>query len=90
MLQYAWGEPVASRACLQGEAFSTTEAHALGLVHELAPAQALLDRAIAIAKLTPEDCLGDYAYTKRALQAPALRDIAELNVRSTGPSSPPA
>ena len=79
MLLSAWGERVASRACLQGEVFSTAEAYALGLMHELAPADALIDRAVEIAELTPEDCLGDYAYTKRALQAPALRDIAELN-----------
>ena len=28
--------------------------------------------------MTPEDCLGPYAFTKRACQASALRDIAEL------------
>ena len=27
---------------------------------------------------TPEDCLEQYAFTKRASQAAALRDIAEL------------
>ena len=36
------------------------------------------DRAVAIAERTPEDCLGQYAFTKRACQAAALRDIAEL------------
>jgi enoyl-CoA hydratase/carnithine racemase len=81
MLAYAWGEPVATRTCLLGEIFSAAQAHALGMVHELAPAEELLDRAVAVAKLTPEDCLGQYAFTKRACQAGALRDIAEL--RST-------
>ena len=38
----------------------------------------LLDRAIAVAGQTPGDCLGPYAFTKRACQAAALRDIAEL------------
>ena len=38
----------------------------------------LLDRAVAVAELTPEDCLEQYAFTKRACQAAALRDIAEL------------
>jgi len=79
MLAYAWGEPVAARTCLQGEILSTTEAHAMGILHELVSADALLDRAVAIAELTPEDCLGQYAYTKRAAHAAALRDIADLS-----------
>jgi enoyl-CoA hydratase len=79
MLAYAWGEPVAARASLQGQVYSTTEALDLGFVHELAPAEELLDRAIEIAELTPADCIDNYAYTKRALQAPALRDIADLS-----------
>ena len=78
MLAYAWGEPIAARTCLLGELFTPTRAHALGLVHELAPAEDLLDRAVAVAEMTPEDCLGPYAFTKRASQAAALRDIAEL------------
>ena len=40
--------------------------------------EALLDRAVAIAEQTPEDCLDQYAFTKRACQAAALRDIADL------------
>ena len=79
MLAYAWGEPVAARTCLQGEIFSTHEAHAVGILHELVSADELLDRAVAIAELTPEDCLDQYAYTKRAAQAAALRDIADLS-----------
>ena len=78
MLAYAWGEPVASRTCLLGETFSPTEAYALGMVHELVPAEGLLDRAVAVAEQTPEDCLEQYAFTKRACQAAALRDIAAL------------
>jgi enoyl-CoA hydratase len=78
MLVYAWGEPVAARTCLLGEIFSPAQAHALGMVHELVPAEELLERAVAVAKLPPEDCLEQYAFTKRACQAPALRDIAEL------------
>ena len=45
---------------------------------ELVPADELLDRAVAIAEQTPEDCLEHYAFTKRACQAAALRDIADL------------
>ena len=78
MLAYAWGEPVAARTCLLGEAFTPAQAHALGMVHELVPAEELLDRAVAVAGRIPGDCLGQYAFTKRACQAAALRDIAEL------------
>ena len=37
MLGYAWGEPVAARACLLGEVFTPAQAHALGMMHELVP-----------------------------------------------------
>ena len=79
MLAYAWGQPVASRTCLQGEIFSVHEAHEMGILHEVVPADELLDRAVALAELTPEDCIDNYAYTKQALQAPTLRDIADLS-----------
>lgn len=58
--------------------FTSAQAHSLGMVRELVPAGALLDRAVAIAGQTPEDCLEQYAFTKRACQAAALRDIAGL------------
>jgi enoyl-CoA hydratase len=47
------------------------------MVHELVPAEDLLDRAVAVAEQTPADCLEQYAFTKRACQAAALRDIAD-------------
>lgn len=78
MLAHAWGEPVAARACLFGEVFSPARAHAVGMVHELVPAGELLDRAVTVAEQTPEDCIQQYAFTKRAGQAAALRDIADL------------
>ena len=78
MLTYAWGEPVAARTSLLGETFTPAQAHTLGMVRELVPATDLLDRAVAIAGQTPEDCLEQYAFTKRACQAAALRDIADL------------
>jgi enoyl-CoA hydratase len=49
MLAYAWGEPVAARTSLLGEIFTPAQAHALGMVRELVPAEDLLDRAVAIA-----------------------------------------
>jgi enoyl-CoA hydratase len=78
MLTYAWSEPVAARTSLLGETFSPAQAHALGMVHELVNQHELLDRAVAVAELTPDDCLEQYAFTKRACQASALRDIAQL------------
>lgn len=78
MLAYAWGEPAAARTCLLGEIFTPAQALALGLVRELVPAADLLDRAVAIAAQVPEDCLDQYAFTKRACQAASLRDIADL------------
>lgn len=39
MLAYAWGEPVAARTALLGEIFTPAQAHALGLVRELVPAE---------------------------------------------------
>lgn len=33
-------------------------------------ADQLLDRAVAIAELTPEDCLETYAFTKKGAKAP--------------------
>ena len=78
MLAFAWGEPVATRTSLLGEIFNPTQAHTMGMVHELVDADRILDRAIEIAEQTPDDCLPQYAFTKRACQAAALRDIAEL------------
>jgi enoyl-CoA hydratase/carnithine racemase len=78
MLAYAWGEPVAARTCLLGEIFTPAQAHALGMVHELTSPEELVDRAVAVAEQTPEDCLAQYAFTKRACQTATLRDIAEL------------
>ena len=78
MLAYAWGEPVAARACLLGEIFDPRQAFGLGMFQELADGDQLLERAVAVAEMTPEDCLEPYAFTKRAAQAAALRDIAEI------------
>jgi enoyl-CoA hydratase len=79
MLAYAWGERTAARASLFGETFDQDQALALGMFDELLPADQVLDRAIAVADAIPEDTLEHYAYTKRATQAVALRDIAELS-----------
>ena len=84
MLAYAWGEPVAARTCLLGETFAPAEAHALGMVHELVTGRGAAGTGVAVAEQTPDDCLEQYAFTKRACQAAALRDIAELADRLDG------
>lgn len=78
MLGYAWGEQVSARVSLFGETFSTQQAHHLGIVNEVVPAEELLERAVAMAGSIPPDCIEQYAFTKRAAQAAALRDIADL------------
>ena len=67
-----------ARSCLLGETFTAAEAHTLGMFHELAPPDELVERAVAVAGMTPPDCLGQYTFTKRACQAATLRDIAGL------------
>ncbi len=79
ILQYAWGEPVAARLSLHGEVISGADLLRLGVAHASASSNELLDRAVAVAELTPDDCIDQYAFTKRALQAPALRDIEALS-----------
>lgn len=64
-------------ASLLGEIVNPTQAYTMGMVHELVDADVLLERAIENAEQTPDDCLPQYAFTKRACQAAALRAIAE-------------
>jgi enoyl-CoA hydratase len=78
MLGYAWGEKTAARTSLFGETFTPQQALHLGIFDELVPEDDLLDRAVTIAESVPHDCLEHYAFTKRATQAAALRDITEL------------
>lgn len=78
MLTYAWGEQAAARASLFGETFTAQQALQLGVFEQLVHGNELLDRAIAVAESIPDDCLEHYAFTKRATQAAALRDITDL------------
>ncbi|ALE75081.1 Enoyl-CoA hydratase [Pseudonocardia sp. Ae168_Ps1] len=79
MLTYAWGERTAARASLFGETVDQDQALDLRMVDELLPADRLLGRAVEIADSIPADTLEHYAFTKRATQAAALRDIADLS-----------
>jgi enoyl-CoA hydratase len=78
LLRHAWGEAVATKACLRAGIVTTVEAQARGMLDELSPADTLLDRAVEIAARTPIDCIDTYASTKRIAQADALRDIADI------------
>jgi enoyl-CoA hydratase len=78
ILAYAWGEPVAARTCLLSEVFTSAQAHALGMVHELVPPESCWTGPSRSPGRHPGDCLRQYAFTKRACQAAVLRDIAEL------------
>jgi enoyl-CoA hydratase/carnithine racemase len=78
MLGYAWGEKTAARTSLFGESFAPRQALQLGMFDELVAENDQLDRAVGVAESIPDDCLEHYAFTKRATQATALRDIAEL------------
>ena len=52
-------------ASLLGEIGNPTLAYPMGMVHELVDADVLLERAIENAEQTPDDCLPQYAFTKR-------------------------
>jgi enoyl-CoA hydratase len=78
MLTYAWGEQAATRTSLFGETFTTQQALRLGLFEQAVSENELLDHAVTVAESIPDDCLEHYAFTKRATQASALRDIADL------------
>lgn len=70
--------PPASLApiAFEGTLFAPGQAHALGLVHELAPEADLLARAMARAKTYAERPQPAVAQVKRALRAPSLETIA--------------
>jgi enoyl-CoA hydratase len=57
MLAYAWGDAVAARTSLFGEIVDCEQALAWGMVHELAQAAEVVDRAVAFADTVPEDVL---------------------------------
>jgi enoyl-CoA hydratase/carnithine racemase len=56
---------MAVSASLLGEIVNPIQAYTMGMVHELVDADVLLERAIENAEQTPDDCLPQYAFTKR-------------------------
>lgn len=75
IIRYATIDSAAALTTLFGRVFDAREAERLGLVHAVASPDRLLDEALDMARAVPRDALEAYAFTKRALQAPALERI---------------
>jgi enoyl-CoA hydratase len=68
--------PSLTPIALEGRLLSPVEAHQLGLVDELHPAAALVERALARAKSMAQLPPVAFASVKKSLRAPALETIA--------------
>jgi enoyl-CoA hydratase len=75
IIRYALGDPAAALTTLFGREYEADEALQLGFVHAVTTPQALLLDALTMARAVPPDAYGAYAFSKRALQAPALERI---------------
>jgi enoyl-CoA hydratase/carnithine racemase len=75
LVRYAVGSRSAAEAILEGRLYTVDEALARGFVHEVVPAERLLDEAIARACLHPPDCASAYALSKQILQRPVLQQL---------------
>jgi enoyl-CoA hydratase len=60
---------------LFGQVYGLADAHRLGIVNHIVPAERLIDEAVAWAGRVEPDCHPAYDYSKRALQASTLRAI---------------
>ncbi len=72
ILRFSVSTLEAQRLILSGRILAPDEARRLGLVDELAPADQLLDRAVAAAEALAAIPPASFAHTKRQLRAPAL------------------
>ena len=86
MLAYAWGEPVAARACLLGEIFDPRQALGLGMFQELADGDQLLERAVAVAEMTLKTVWSPTPSPNASAQAAVLRHRRAR--RPVGPGTP--
>jgi enoyl-CoA hydratase len=77
IIRSAVGTTSAAKATLSGKVYSGEEALSLGLVDSLTSRDGLLKEAIVVAKRLAPDCNTAYAFSKVALQAPALKRIRE-------------
>lgn len=80
VIRYAVGDPAAALTTLFGQVYDAHEALRLGLVHAVATPERLLPDALAMARAVPPDAFDAYAFSKRALQGPALERIEAVAV----------
>jgi enoyl-CoA hydratase len=73
LVRYRIGSPATSDAILTGKLYGVEEAHRLGFYQEVAPADELMTRARAHAKLVPAECFEAYAHSKKMLLAPTMQ-----------------
>jgi enoyl-CoA hydratase/carnithine racemase len=71
----------AREVMLTGALYTPEEAHVRGLVDEVVEADALLSRAVAVARTIAPDSLEAYATIKSHLLSPALARIADSRAR---------
>jgi enoyl-CoA hydratase len=81
IIRYAVGGPAAALTTLFGREYDTQDALRLGFVHAVTTPERLLGDAIAMARAVPPDAFEAYAFSKRALQAPALERIETVAAR---------
>lgn len=74
IIKYALGA-AAAEMTLFGQVYNLSDAHRMGIVNHIVPAERLIDEAVAWAGRVDPDCHPAYGYSKRALQATTLRAI---------------
>lgn len=74
IIKYAVGA-AAAEMTLFGQVYNLADAHRMGIVNHIVPAEHLIDEAVAWAGRVEPDCHPAYGYSKRALQATTLRAI---------------
>jgi enoyl-CoA hydratase len=81
IIRYALGEPVAALTTLFGQEYDARDALGLGIVHGVSDPEQLLAAAVAMASAVSPDAFEAYAFSKHALQGPALERIETVAAR---------
>jgi len=81
IIRYAMGDSAAALTTLFGRVYDAHDAERLGFVHAVTSPDRLLSDALEMARAVPQDALDAYAFSKRALQAPALERIETAAAR---------
>lgn len=79
IIRHAVGTHNASVLSLFGEMYSTQQAIDLGVLHVTVQRSDLVDAALRFARKISPDALTAFAFSKAAIQAPALQRIESLN-----------